>query len=260
MNTSRPKMTIARRVSPNAKIPFNTDYCSRTKCRHDTVNAGKTRVWSGLAAGQDVEKYRAFGDDLRTRSHSLDDLVIARILQSDLDRSFREVMAIRCEPDCHGAVALAADSLRRDRHGVERCAGDDDERSEHTGQKFVLRVFDLGAYQPPMQLGIDRRADGGNLSVEYTAGKRHDGDLHVLSLTDQGHIAFSHAGIHPDAGDVGDGIGSRRVDRLHEVAGRCGARGDASRDRTRHDQVWIDGAGLDDVVDLRLRLAENRHG
>src|ERR1700738_23536 len=98
MNTSRPKMMIARRVSPNAKMPFNTNYCSRTKCRTNTkANAGKPST-SGLTAGQHVEKYCALDDDLRAGSHSLEYLVVARILHSDLDRFLGEVMTLRREP------------------------------------------------------------------------------------------------------------------------------------------------------------------
>src|SRR5271165_5505705 len=116
MNTNRPKITIARRVRPNAKIPFNTSYCSRTRCRPNTteVNA-KTRGVSGFAARQNVEKYRALGYDASTRPQPLDDLVVARVFQSDFHRSFREVMTIAGEPHGQGAVALANDSVHRRR-------------------------------------------------------------------------------------------------------------------------------------------------
>src|SRR5271165_917207 len=205
MNTSRPKMMIARRVSPNSRMPFNTNYCSRTKCRSNaTMRMLALRPRSGFTIGQDVEKHRALGDDSGARPHSLEYLVVARILQSDLDRSLREVMTIGCEPYGHAAVALSNDSLHRDRHAVDRGTGDDDERSEHPGQKLVLRVIDLGAYQPPMQLGIDGCTDGGNFSVEYSPRKRHDGYVHVLPFADPGHVALSDAGIHPNAGNVRD--------------------------------------------------------
>src|ERR1700687_3457741 len=119
MKTNRPKITIARRVRPNAKMPFNTNYCSRANCRpkpiqsrDDPVNV-KTRApeASGLAAdGEIVEKYRALGDDLGARSHSIEYLVEALMLHSDLHRSPCEVMAIGSEPDGHGAIAFANDS------------------------------------------------------------------------------------------------------------------------------------------------------
>jgi hypothetical protein len=39
MNTSRPKITIARRVSPNARMPFNTNYCSSTMRRPNPIQS-----------------------------------------------------------------------------------------------------------------------------------------------------------------------------------------------------------------------------
>src|ERR1700730_6167719 len=215
MNTSSPKITIARRVSPNARMPFNTNYCSSTKCRSnsDPVNVRKRAPEaSGLAAdGEVVEEYRALGDDPGARSHSLEYLVVARVLQSDLHHSLSEVMAIGSEPDGHGAIALSNPPVHRDGHGADRRARDDDERREHPGQEFVLGVVDLGADQAPVQLEIDGCANHGYLSVEHATGKRHDGDMDLLPLAHARHIALGDAGIHPDPRDIRHGIGCRRV-------------------------------------------------
>ena len=59
---------MARRVSPNATMPFTTIYRSRGKSRRKTALGAchaSVRLKSGLAAGQDIEIDRAFGDDAR---------------------------------------------------------------------------------------------------------------------------------------------------------------------------------------------------
>ena len=44
--------------------------------------------------------------------------------------------------------------------------------AEHARAQFVLRVVDLGAHQDAAGIGVDARADGGDLAVEHAAGKR----------------------------------------------------------------------------------------
>ena len=186
--------------------------------------------------------------------------VVTRVLQSNLDGSLGEAMAIGREPDGHAAVTLPNNPVERNGETTHGQTGDDDERSEHAGQQLVFGILDLGANQTPVQLGIDRCSDGRNLTVEYPSGKRHDSHMNRLSFADQRHVALRDARIQPNPRNIRDGIGCWQVAGLHEVSGRRGARSDAPRDRAGYDQVRIDGASLHHAVDLDLRLAENRYG
>ena len=90
-------------------------------------------------------------------------------------------------------------------------------------------------------------------------GNALERDLHLLSDAKRRTVGLGDVRQHPHDVDVGDGIGSRRVARLHEQPRRRIARRDAAGDRARHDQRRVGAAIGDDAVDVGIGLAEQAH-
>ena len=163
-NTNRPSRMIVRRISPNARMRFSTDgsllarvgEAGSAQAAHEAPPRACCRVIS-------PRRWRP-----SRRAQTIQNLVIAISLQTDLTIRRRSDGDPLRHPRRHGAVAFAHDRVQRHRWRVHRGASANDEVGEHSWPQFVLRILDLRADCDAARIGIDGRADGHNVSCEHS--------------------------------------------------------------------------------------------
>src|SRR5262249_16270865 len=128
MNTSKPSSMIARRVKPNAPMPFSKAHLA---------TSSRTRGRQHVA-----EKDRAVGGDEFARLHALKDLPVAVALLPDLDGSFGEAPAVGGDPDRLCTVALPNHAVQSNCRRAHRRANADDKICEHAERNSWFRFLD----------------------------------------------------------------------------------------------------------------------